>query len=146
MQGFPFALDPGDRLELRARLADGVVFGAVAGAARHDARLAPALTVAWLAEPPSVTLGEVVAEDLARALSVAGSALIDREDVTLGGRPAVRTSALHRGPGGLPSASEQWRLLAGGRRWTVTAMTALVDQPEWGPALARVAESLRVRS
>lgn len=38
---------------------------------------------------------------------------------------------------------EQWRLLARGRRWTLSAMTALADQPVWGPRLAAVAATFR---
>ena len=105
-------------------------------------RAEPLVTVAWLEEPPGVTLEEVVGEDLARLLS--DSMLLDHERVVVGQIDAVRTFAIHRGPDGLPTASEQWRLLAGGRRWTVTAMTALGDQPVWGPRLAEVAASLRV--
>jgi len=144
MTNLPFALDPGGVLEPapRAVLEDGAVFG-VAGSA-HDPRAEPTIVVAWLDEPPGVTLEDVVAEDLARLLSQPGSLLIDRAGVRLGGVDGERTFALHLGPSGLPSASEQWRLLAGGRRWTISAMTALADQPAWGPRLAAVAESFRV--
>jgi hypothetical protein len=56
----------------------------------------------------------------------------------------VRTFAVHRAPGGLPTASEQWRLVAGGRRWTLSALTALPDQPAWGPWLAGIAAGFAV--
>jgi hypothetical protein len=144
MTTLPFALEAGDLLEPRATFEEGVVFGVVAGAPEYDDRAAPLLTVAWLDEPPGVTLEDVVEEDLARLLSGPDSVLIDRERVLVGEVDAVRTFALHRGPDGLPTASEQWRLLAAQRRWTVSAMTALGDQPEWGPRLAAVATSLRV--
>ena len=143
MGDLPFSLDPGRRLELRLRVADGVVFGPAADAPAHDPRLAPVLTVAWLAEPAGVTLDDVVAEDLARSLSAPGSVLIDREPVTIGGLAAVRTFALHRRPDGLPTASEHWRTLIAQRRWTVTAITTLGDQLHWGPLLAGVAATWR---
>jgi len=68
--------------------------------------------------------------------------LVDREPTTIGGVAAVRTFVLDAGE--LASAREQWRLMARGRRWTVTAATGLVDQPVWGPRLAAVAATFRV--
>ena len=144
MEALPFALDSGTLLapEPRVLLDEGAVFGVAAGVPEYGPRAEPLVTVAWLEEPPGVTLEEVVDEDLARLLS--DSMLLDHERVVVGEIDAVRTFAIHRGPDGLPTASEQWRLLAGGRRWTVTAMTALADQPVWGARLAEVAASLRV--
>jgi hypothetical protein len=141
-----FLLDSDDALdpEPRATLDEGVVFGVAVGAPPYDHRAEPLMTVAWLDEPPSVTLDDVVDEDLVRLLADPDSVLIDRERVVVSGIDAVRTLTLHRGPGGLPTVSEQWRLLAQGRRWTVSAMTALADQPVWGPRLAAVAARLRV--
>jgi hypothetical protein len=133
--GLPFALDLGDALDPapRLRLADGVVFGA---AGPVDA----VVTVAWLEDPG--TLEKAVEEDLARMLSEPATVLVDREPTTVGGVEAVRTFVLDAGE--VASAREQWRLMAGGRRWTVTAATTLVDQPIWGPRLAAVATSFRV--
>ena len=139
----PFAVDTGEWLEQepRAVFEEGAVFGVAAGA--HDPRVVPLLTVAWLDEPEGVTLGDVVEEDVVRLLSGPGDLVVDREEVRVGEVEAVRIFVLRSG--GLPTASEQWRLLAGGRRWTVSATTALSDQPEWGPRLAGVATSFRVR-
>ena len=144
MSSLPFVLDAGGVLdpEPRAVLEEGAVFGVASDA--HDPRAAPLLTVAWLDEPAGATLAGVVEEDVARLLSGPGSLLIDREAVTVSGTDAVRILSLHPGPGGVPTASEQWRLLTAGRRWTITAMTALGDQPEWGPRLAAVAAGFRV--
>ena len=58
------------------------------------------------------------------------------------GVAAVRTFTARAG--GILCASEQWRLLAGGRRWTVSATTALADQPAWGPRLAEIVATFRV--
>jgi hypothetical protein len=136
-------LDLRGLLEPRAELEAGALYGPAPGAPPHDAELPPLLSVAWLDEPPETTLEDVVGEELARTGPAA--LLIDREAVRLGGVDAVRTFTLHRGPHGQATASEQWRALAGGRRWTVSALTALRDQPDWGPRLAEVAAGLRPR-
>jgi hypothetical protein len=127
-------------LEPRLTLADGAVFGPADGAPDHDPELVPLLTVAWRDEAPGAT----AEAEIEQALAEAGSVLLDREPVELAGVPAVRSLILHRGPGGRPTAAEQWRLVAGGRRWTVSALTALADQPEWGPRLAAAAAALRL--
>jgi hypothetical protein len=139
----PFAFEPGEWLERepRAVYEEGAVFGAAAG--DHDPRVVPQLTVAWLDEPDGVALEDLVEEDVVRLLSDPGDVVVDHEEVRLGEVEAVRTFVLR--VGGVPTASEQWRLLAGGRRWTVAATTALADQPEWGPRLAAVAATFRVR-
>jgi len=140
----PFAIDTGELLDSAPRLVveDGAVFGpADPRWAEHDHP--PLLSVAWLAEPPAVTLEDVMVEDLARSID-GESVLIDHQDVTIAGVEAVRTMAVHHREDGRVTASEQWRLLAEGRRWTVSGLTALADQPALGPALARVAESLRI--
>jgi hypothetical protein len=141
----PFTVEPGEWLERepRAVFEEGAVFGATAG--EHDPRVVPLLAVAWLHEPAGVTLDAVVEEDIVRLLSDPGDVLLDLEDMRVGGVEAVRTFLVHVGPSGVPTASEQWRLLRGGRRWTVSAITALADQPQWGPRLADVAASFRVR-
>jgi hypothetical protein len=138
----PFAFDPGEWLERdpRAVFEEGAVFGAATG--DHDPRLVPLLAVAWLDEPEGVRLEDVVEEDVLRLLSEPGDLLVDHEQVRIGDAEAVRTFSLHAG---VPRASEQWRLLAGGRRWTVSATTALADQPQWGPRLAVAAVTFRVR-
>lgn len=139
-EALPFTLDPGDVVEPAPRLVlqDGAVFACLDAAAA----LPPLLTVAWLAEPVGATLEGVVTEELARMDDQ--SMLVDYEPVVLGGIEAGRTLHVHRDPSGRLTASEQWRLLAAGRRWTVSALTALADQPTYGPRLAAVALSLRV--
>ena len=137
MTVLPFALDAGDVLdpEPRAVYDAGAVFGA------QDAPVV--LTVAWLDEPPGVRLEDVVREDVSRMLDEPASVLIDHELVVVGDIEAARTLLLRSGPDRRPSAAEQWRLLAGGRRWTLSAMTLLADQPVWGPRLAGVAATFR---
>ncbi len=138
MTTLPFAFELGDAFdpEPRAVFDEGAVFGA---------REAPAvLAVVWHDESPGAELDAAVREDLGRMLAEPGSVLVDREAVRVGDVDAVRTFVLRQTTDGLPTAAEQWRLLAGGRRWTVSAMTPLADQPEWGPRLAAVATTFRV--
>jgi hypothetical protein len=140
----PFSLECGDALEARPRMVveEGAVFASVAPG--WEEGFPPLLTVAWHDEPPAVALADVVAEELARCLDEQESVLIDQEDVTVAGVEALRTLMVHRATSGPPTASEQWRLLAEGRRWTVSALTTLADQPAFGPPLARIAASLRI--
>jgi hypothetical protein len=142
-----FSLDGRGVLEPEARAVfdEGAVFGVRWDATARDERVEPHVTVAWLEEPPGSALEDVVYEDLARMLSRPGSVLLDREPTVLGEVECVRTFMLHAGESGVTTASEQWRLLAAGRRWTVTATTALGDQPSWGPRLAAVAATFRAR-
>lgn len=136
MPELPFMLDGEDVLEPapRARLEEGVVYRA---ADRPDVLL----SVAWLDDPAG--LEAAVREDLARMLSDPATVLVDREATAVGGIDAVRTFVLDAGE--LPAAREQWRLVARGRRWTVTGITSIADQPLWGPRLARVAATFRPR-
>jgi hypothetical protein len=138
VSSLPFALDGQDVLEAapRRRLEEGVVFGVTGDAEAL-------LTVAWLDEAADARLDDAVEEDLARLLSTPGTLLVDAETTALGGVECVRTFVLDAGVGSLVTASEQWRLLAAGRRWTITAVTVLPDQPTWGPRLAAVAGTFR---
>jgi len=130
----PFTLDHGDVLNPapRLRVDDGVVFGIAGGAEGL-------VSVAWLDD--SGTLEAAVEEDLTRMLSEPAMVLVDYQPTIVGGVAAVRTFVLDAGE--LASAREQWRLMAAGRRWTVSAVTALADQPVWGPKLADVATTFR---
>jgi hypothetical protein len=132
-----FTIDGGDVLEPepRAVFDEGAVFGVVGGE--------PVVTVAWREELPDTTLAEAVDEDLRLLLGQSDALLVDREPGAIGGVECVRTFTLHLAADGAATASEQWRLLAGGRRWTVSAMSTLADQPDWGPRLATVAATFR---
>jgi hypothetical protein len=130
-----YSFEAGGLLEPREEFEDGALFGVAGGE--------PLLTVAWAEEGPGTTLDEVVREDLMRILSEPGTLLVDREPGAIGGVECVRTFTLHLAGDGEATASEQWRLLAGGRRWTVSAMSTLADQPHWGPRLAAVAATFR---
>jgi hypothetical protein len=144
MTGRGFSLDTRDVLTREPDVVfdEGVVYR-VTGPEAWDERLVPHVTVAWLDEPPGVTLADTVREDLARMLSRPEAVLLDRQPVSLAGVESVRTFVAELGPGGVPTASEQWRTIAGGRRWTVTATTTLADQAVWGPRLGAVAATFR---
>jgi hypothetical protein len=129
-----FSIDGGGVLEAepRATFDEGVLFAVVGGA--------PVMTVAWREEIADTTIDEAVDEDLR---SMVDALVVDCARGEIGGVECVRTFALHLAGGGEATASEQWRLLAGGRRWTVSAMSTLADQPDWGPRLAAVAATFR---
>lgn len=130
-----YSFEAGGLLERREEFEDGALFGVAGGD--------PLLAVAWAEEGPATTLEDVVREELMRILSEPGTLLVDRAPAEIGGVECVRTFTLHLAAGGEATASEQWRLLAGGRRWTVSAMSTLADQPDWGPRLAAVAATFR---
>ena len=136
----PFALDTRDVLDDTPAWVgpSGAVFATRAPGADPP----PVLTVAWLEEPPGPGLDDVMLEELAR--SDPDSVVIDYQAVRVNGVPAVRTLTVHREGGGVLLASEQWRLLAAGCRWTISASTGLLDQAAYGPGLAAVAETFRV--
>jgi hypothetical protein len=127
-----FTLDGSNLLVELAAGDDAVVFGVIADEDSFDARAAPRVTVAWRDVAEDETLAAIADRE-------AGGVLLDRQPAALPAGAALRTFAIHKGPDGLPTASEQWRLLRGGRCWTVTALSALGDQPLWGPLLAAVA-------
>ena len=135
MTDLPFTLDYGDVLNPapRLRVDDGVVFGIAGGAEEL-------VSVAWLDD--SGTLEAAVEEDLTRMLSEPAMVLVDYQPTTVGGVDAIRTFVLDAGE--LASAREQCAASSPpGGRWTVSAVTALADQPVWGPKLAEVATTFR---
>ena len=69
--------------------------------------------------------------------------LLDRGYALVGGRPATRTLA-HHDLDGLALCIEQWRVVAGGTGWTVTATAWALDYDEVADALAGSAESLEL--
>jgi hypothetical protein len=68
--------------------------------------------------------------------------LLDRESTTLGDAPATRTLA-HHDHQGWAVTLEQWRVVDGGRGYTVTASAATLDYDAVADALAEAAESFR---
>jgi hypothetical protein len=76
--------------------------------------------------------------------SMAGFRLIDREELTIGDVAAVRTLAHFHGSEVLGLVVEQWRLIARGLGWVITATSDAISYGGRADAFARCAESLRV--
>lgn len=68
--------------------------------------------------------------------------LLDRASTTLGGAPATRT-LVHHDAQGWAVTLEQWRVVDGGRGYTITASAATLDYDAVADALAEAAESFR---
>jgi hypothetical protein len=68
--------------------------------------------------------------------------LLDRASTTLGGEPATRTLAHHDAQGWAVTV-EQWRVVHGGRGYTITASSATLDYDAVADTLAEAAESFR---
>jgi hypothetical protein len=68
--------------------------------------------------------------------------VIDREETTVAGVPAVRTLA-HHAAGGRALVLEQWRLARGDRAFTVSTTCPALDWPAAAGTLADAAETLR---
>jgi hypothetical protein len=95
--------------------------------------------------PPGMDLDAYVEGSLERQRgSMAGFRLIDREETTVGGVPAVRTLAHYRGSDVLGVVVEQWRLIARGLGWVVTVSADAIGYADRADAFAASAESLRV--
>lgn len=69
--------------------------------------------------------------------------LLDRAHALVAGRPATRTLA-HHDLDGLALCIEQWRVVADGTGWTVTATAWALDYDEVADALAASAESVEL--
>jgi hypothetical protein len=68
--------------------------------------------------------------------------LLDRTSTTLGGAAATRTLSHHDAQGWAVTL-EQWRVVDGGRGYTLTASAATLDYDAVADALATAAESFR---
>lgn len=102
----------------------------------------------------------VIAEDGPEGLDLAGYAegslhqeagaledfrLLDREAVEIGGVPAVRTLVHHTGGPELAVVVEQWRLIARGLGWVLSASADAVSYADKGAIMAACAETFRVQ-
>jgi hypothetical protein len=70
--------------------------------------------------------------------------LVDWEPCELGSEPAVRTLVLIQLGGVATVVLEQWRLVAAGERWVVTATADLAAWPRLAPGLRGVIATLEV--
>jgi hypothetical protein len=76
--------------------------------------------------------------------SLARFHLIDREETTVGGVPAVRTLAHYDGDETLAVVAEQWRLIARGLGWVITGTSDAITYAGRADAFAAVADTFRV--
>jgi hypothetical protein len=81
-----------------------------------------------------------------QAMSTLGDdeVLVDWEPCELGGERAVRTLVLIQLGGVVTVVLEQWRLVAAGERWVVTATADLAAWPRLAPGLRGVVATLEV--
>jgi hypothetical protein len=108
---------------------------------------APSASRAGVSVRGEPALGDDTALDLTdRALSALGGdeVLVDWEPCELGGEPAIRTLVLVQLGGVATVVLEQWRLVAAGERWVVTATADLAAWPRLAPGLRGVVASLEV--
>lgn len=96
--------------------------------------------------PPGMDLDSYLDASLEQQRrAMAGFRLIDREDTEVGGVPAVRTLAHYKGSEVLALVVEQWRLIARGLGWVVTATSDPITYTGRADAFAASAETLRVQ-
>jgi hypothetical protein len=95
--------------------------------------------------PPGMDLDAYVAGSIEQQRrTMAGYRLIDQEETTVGGFPAVRTLAHFAGDEELCVVVEQWRLIARGLGWIVTATCDAISYSGRAEVFAACAETLRV--
>jgi hypothetical protein len=98
--------------------------------------------VALAGEPAGATALELT--DRAMSALDTDSLLIDWEPCELAGVPAVRTLVLEQLGGLATVVLEQWRLVAAGEGWVVTATADLAAWARLAPALRGVVATLEV--
>ena len=114
----------------------------------HELVGSPALAsragVAVLSDPAEPNDTALTLTDRAMSLLDADALLIDWEPCELAGETAVRTLVLEQ-LGGLASVVlEQWRLVAGGEAWVVTATADLAAWARLGTLLRAAVATLEV--
>ena len=103
----------------------------------------PNLTVVAEDLPEPLDLAAYVATSLAaQEDALEGFRLLDREEVEVAGRPAVRTLCHHRLGDAFAVVAEQWRLVDGTRGWVVTASSDALGYDQVADVMAEAATSL----
>jgi hypothetical protein len=87
---------------------------------------------------------EPAAADAGGAVLGPDELLVDHEPCELAGAPAIRTLVLVQLGGLATVVLEQWRLVAAGERWLVTATADLALWPRLAPPLRAAVASLEV--
>jgi hypothetical protein len=92
------------------------------------------VSVATEPAPPEAVVAELGPDEL----------LIDREECALAGSPAIRTLILVQLGGLATVVLEQWRLVAAGERWLITATADLALWPRLAGPLRTAVASFEV--
>jgi hypothetical protein len=109
------------------------------------ARLASRAGVAVVAEPAGPDDSAYSLTDRAMSALDADAVLIDWQPCELAGEPAVRTLVLEQLGGLATVVLEQWRLVAAGTAWTVTATADLAAWASLARGLRGVVATLEVQ-
>jgi hypothetical protein len=138
-----YRLDPLGILEIEPlELDDGSVLHEMVAPLR-----APSASRAGVSVRGEPALTDDTALDLTdQAMSTLGAdeVLVDWEPCELSGERAVRTLVLIQLGGVATVVLEQWRLVAAGQRWVVTATADLATWPRLAPGLRGVVATLEV--
>jgi hypothetical protein len=103
----------------------------------------PNFTVVAEELPEPLDLAAYVATSLAsQAEALEGFRLLDREEVEIAGRPAVRTLCHHRLGDAFAVVAEQWRLVDGTRGWVLTGSSDALGYDQVADVMAQAATSL----
>jgi hypothetical protein len=95
--------------------------------------------------PPGLGLEGYVEGSLRQqAATMTEFRVLDRDELALGGVPTVRTLAHYVGGEALAVAIEQWRLIARGLGWVVSASSDAISYADKGEIMATCAETFRV--
>jgi hypothetical protein len=126
----------------------GLVAAEPHGDLHHVLASAPGASRAGVSVAAGPAAGETALELTDRALSALDSdvLLIDREPCELAGAEAVRTLLLVQLGGLATVVLEQWRLVAAGHAWLVTATADLAAWARLAGGLRAVVASLEVAS
>jgi hypothetical protein len=97
--------------------------------------------------PPGLDLDGYVERSLAvQEQSMEEFRVLDRDSLELGDVPAVRTLAHYVGGEALAVVVEQWRLIARGLGWVVSASSDAISYADKGEIMAACAETFRVEA
>jgi hypothetical protein len=109
-----------------------------------ELRLASRAGVAVVGEPAAAEDTALTLTDRAMSAPDADALLVDWEPCELAGEPAVRTLVLEQLGGLATVVLEQWRLVAAGTAWTVTATSDLAAWARLGGRLRDAVATLEV--
>jgi hypothetical protein len=142
-----FTLDLPPELEVHEDLPHVALLAVERPDAIPDGTFRASLSVVAEDGPPGMDLAAYVAGSLEReAQSLQAFRLLDRDELLLDAVPAVRTLAHYQGSESLGVTLEQWRLIARGLGWVVTATSDAISYADKGEIMSLCAESFRVET